>query len=110
MGRLYFVFLSWSSSPLLVNLLVEAFELYTRILGGKLPVHTLVTRITSLLPGSSFVVQCRHIWYPPIKALASEGTQLNFGHIEPTAVLRGMVDFQPSAQRLSQLRRKGLIE
>jgi hypothetical protein len=93
-----------------MNLWVEAFEPYARILSGKLPVHTLATRIAFLLPGSGFRVQCRHIWHPPIQALAREGTQLNFGHIEPTAVFGGMVDFQPVDQRLSLLGRKGLIE
>jgi len=52
---------------------VEAFELDAGILGGKLPVHTLVTLMSSLLPCPGFVAQCLNIWNPPIKALSDEG-------------------------------------
>ena len=80
------------STMSLVNLWGEACELYAGILGGKLPVHTLVTRLASLLPCPRFMVQCLNIWNPPIKALASEGTQRNFGHSEPAAVFGCRVD------------------
>src|SRR6266446_5337652 len=93
-----------------LNLWVEAFELYTSILGGKLPVHTLVTRIAPLLPCAGFIAQCLNVWNPSIQALAGEGTQFNFGNIEPAAVFGGMVHLKPFEKLPSLLGRKGLIE
>src|SRR5215831_2909993 len=77
-----------ASTLSLLKLWVEAFEFYTRILGSKLPVNSLMTRIASLLPGSGFMTQCLDIWHPPIETLPGEGTQFNLGDIEPAAVFR----------------------
>src|SRR4249920_3212647 len=100
----------YPSTLSLLNLWVEAFELYASILGGKLPVNTLVTLIASLLPCPGFIAQGLDIWNPPIQALSGEGTQFNFGNIEPAAVFGGMVDLKPFDQLPSLLGRKGLIE
>ena len=99
-----------TSTVSLVKLWVEAFEFDARILGGKLPVNPLVPRMASLLPGAGFSAQCLDIWNPPIQALSSEGTQFNFGDIEPAAVFGGIVDFKPFGQCPRLLGRIGLIE
>jgi hypothetical protein len=99
-----------ASALSLLKLWVEAFELDAGILGSKLPVNSLVTRIASLLPWLGFMAQCLDIGNSPIKTLPGEGTQLNFGDIAPAAVFGCMVDLQPVHQRTRLLRRIGFIE
>ena len=65
--------------------------------------------IALLLPCPGFLCACLNIWHPPVKAWASEGPELNVGHIEPAAVFGSMVDFQPARPELA-FGRKGLIE
>jgi hypothetical protein len=36
-----------------------------------------------------------NIWNPPSQAVTSEGTQRDFGKVEPAAVLGSMVDCSP---------------
>src|SRR5438445_3798116 len=83
---------------------------YASILGGKLPVNTVVTRMASLLPCPGFIAQGLDIWHPPIQAWSGEGTQGNFGHIEPVAMFGCMMDRKPFDTLPSLIGRKGLRE
>src|SRR5439155_16318335 len=99
-----------SSTLSRLNLWVEAFELYTSILGGTLPVHTLVTRMAPLLPCAGCLAPCLKVWHPSLQALAGEGTPCHVGNSEPAAVCGGMGPLKPLEKLPSLLGRQGLRE
>ena len=78
-----------------LDLWVEASEFDAGLMRRKLPVHTFLGRITPLFPLLCFRSQRRHIGHSAIQALQGQGTELDLGDIEPTAMLGGMVDLQP---------------
>ena len=75
-----------------LHLWVEAFEFDSGIKSRKLPVHALLGRIAPLFPLLGFLSERLQIWEPPIQALQGQGTELDLGDIEPTAMFGGIVD------------------
>src|SRR5262245_15750061 len=93
-----------------LNLWVEAFEFDAGIQSGELPVHPFWGRVSPLFPLLGFLYKRLHVWDPTIQALHGQDTELNLSDIEPTAVLRGVMDLQTRGQPARLLWREGLIE
>jgi hypothetical protein len=70
-----------------LTLWVEAFEFDARILRGELPVTPFWGRVAPLFPLCCFLYECLPICDPAIQALQGQGTELDLGNIEPTAML-----------------------
>ena len=77
-----------------LNLWVEAFELDAGFLSRELPVNALFRRVAPLFPLLCFLGERLQIWDPAIQALHRQDTEFDLRDIEPTAMLRGMVELQ----------------
>ena len=64
---------------------------------GKPPVDGPSLGIAPLLPSGHFLGQGCLVRDTPVQALAGQDAQLNLSHIQPTAMLRGVVYLQPLA-------------
>ncbi len=73
-------------------------ELLIGILSRELPLDGLAQRVSSGLPSIDFALQKPRSWNSAIQALAAEDSDLNLGHVEPTRVLRCVVEVHSAQQ------------
>ena len=72
---------------------VEAFELDSSVGRGELPID-FSFGIVALLPGDDFVLEFVAVGDAAVEAQATENSQFDFRHVEPTSVLRRRVQLQ----------------
>ena len=77
---------------------VMAPELLICILSSELPLDGSAQRVSSGLPGVDFVLQKLWRWDSAIQTLATEDTNLDLCHVEPTRVLGRVVEAYPAQQ------------
>ena len=75
-------------------------QLPFRLLARKAPCDAALFGVAALLSSRNFGSQQNAIGQTTIKALAIEDTDLHFGHVEPTVVLRRAVKYDAPQQRV----------
>src|SRR4030042_3843557 len=85
-------------------------ELDARVVGGKLPVDSLLPCVAFLFPCLRFVAQRVHVRYSSAQALTTQGTEFYLGDVEPTAVLGRMVNLEAFCKTPSVLGLKCFIK
>src|SRR5947209_4430800 len=85
-------------------------QLFTSISGRETPLNGDMMLIASLLPGSNHGFHLLHRRQSLIQTLPSQDTQLDLGHVEPTAMLRRVMKLQPMHNAPSLFGFKGLIQ
>ena len=98
---LFFLFFENRRQPL---------ELDPRVGCGAPPVNGDLRLIALVFPGGDFPYERVNIGKPPGQALSCQPTQLTCCHVEPGAVLRGIVPFQLAGHAPRFLRGKALIQ
>ena len=93
-----------------MNLWIKPSELDTGIGGSELPINPLLSRVAPGFPRLGFLTQGIQIRKPTVQALPGEDTEFQFGDIEPTAVLRGVMNLQALRQTPGGLRIEGFVE
>src|SRR5215210_4774825 len=88
---------------------VEFTELDAGVRGGELPIGPGSGGVAPVLPGLDVALQRRPV-ADPVRQVAAEGAQLNLGHVQPRAVLGGVVDLEPVGEALGLLGRERLVE
>jgi hypothetical protein len=83
-----------TSALLLLNRRVQALQLDAYIVGGEAPVDAPSGGVAPVLPGPPLLLEGRCVGDPSVEALPPEDAQLDFRHVQPTPVLRGVVDLQ----------------
>ncbi len=78
--------------------------------GSELPINHLLRRVTPGFPRLGFLTQGLQIRNPPVQALAGADTEFQFGDIEPTPVLGGVVNLQALRPASGSFRIEGLVE
>src|SRR6476659_2285473 len=73
---------------------VEAFHLDAGIGGCKAPVSFDIVSVAVEEPGGNLALEAAPIRDTPIEALIGQDSELRLGHIEPAAVLGGVVPFE----------------
>jgi hypothetical protein len=76
-----------------------------RLSGRKPPRNGAALGIAGRTPGRQCRVERGHVRNTAAQALLTEGAQLNLGDVQPTAVARGMMEFQAAGQVVGLLRR-----
>ena len=66
--------------------------------------------ISGGVPYCEFGLQGVEIWDAAVEALSGEGSEFNFGHVEPRAVFWGMVYFEAGQQAAGLFRFERLVE
>ena len=89
---------------------IEALEFDPGHVGTKLPVDFGLELVARALPGGDFLPQGFNVWNATIQTLAGEHGQLTFGHIEPTAMLGGVVKFELAGDSASFRRGKDTVQ
>lgn len=69
-----------------------------RILSSERPLDAPVLGVTACLPSRDLGGDCGAIRQAPIETLAVKDADFDFGHVEPTGVLRGVMEYDPSQQ------------
>src|SRR4030066_1791710 len=82
----------------------------TCVRSGKVPVYLGLPVIPVALPRGDVALHSYQIGNSPIQALPIQGAKLDLRHIEPTAVLWCVMDFEAFCQPPGFLRRKHLVE
>src|SRR5215207_6329485 len=90
--------LTGPSSSSVVSCGVEVLELDACILGRKPPVDPTTGPVARRLPRRDLPFQGRLVGQPPVQALLGQHGQLDLGHVQPAAVLGGVVQLQPIGQ------------
>jgi hypothetical protein len=65
---------------------------------GELPIGLCVVGISIILPRCDFIDEGLFVWDAAIEALGRKDAEFGLRHIEPTAVLRRVVPFEPFGQ------------
>lgn len=73
---------------------IESLEFNARILRAKLPVDRADLLVTLILPLVRLLTEFLHGCNVVCQALPRQHTQFNLGNIQPTRMLRGVVDLQ----------------
>ena len=73
---------------------VKSPEFRACIVGGESPIHFAFGDVATDFPCVNLAGQVFAILHPPVEALAAENSQFCFGHVEPTAMLGRVVDFE----------------
>src|SRR5271163_3641700 len=73
---------------------VKSLELDAGIGGGELPIRLGMGLVSVVLPSCDFLNQDLLVGNAPIETLAGQHTQFGFSHIQPTAVLGGVVPLE----------------
>lgn len=89
---------------------IQSFELHAGASRGELPVHLHLHSISGTLPGRHFVCQRGQVRNAAVETLSPQHPQCNFRHIEPTAMLGGVVHLQLGDQSAGFLRWKRCIQ
>ena len=74
---------------------VQGLELDTGVLDGETPVHPNFSPAPLHLPSPAILGQDLPVRYPVVQALPGQHSQFYLRHIQPTPVIRGVVDLQP---------------
>src|SRR5438270_9893758 len=77
---------------------------------GETPINGGLSVITLLLPGTNTLLCLLKASDSPSQALSSQHREFNFGHVEPTAVFRCVMDLQFFRQAPCLLGCEHLIE
>lgn len=93
-----------------MNLWIKSSELDPGIGGGEVPINPLLRRVAPGFPRLGFLTQGIQIRHPTVQALPGEDTEFQFGDIEPTPVLGGVVNLQALRQTPGGLRLEGFVE
>ena len=83
-------------------------EFDARVRRGETPADAGGGAIAVLLPGRHLGPEGLLIRHPPIQTLTTQGTELDLGDVEPTAVFGRVVDLQRVQQPLGLQGRKRL--
>ena len=75
-----------------------------------MPVDFGLKVVAAALPGSDLASHGLDVVDTPVQALAHHDVDLDLGHIEPTAVLRGVDELEAVPQRLGLLGGKRLVQ
>ena len=89
---------------------IEPFEFDARIRRAKLPVHCADSLVTLILPLLRLLTEVLYGCNVVRQALPRQHTQFDLGNIQPTRMLRRVVDLQAVDQRFGLFRRKDLIK
>ena len=89
---------------------MEALEFEAGVRGGESPVDGGGCRIARPLPGGRFAGEKFPGGHPSAQALAREHAQFNPGHVQPTAVLRRVVDLHAARQPVGFCGRERFVE
>ena len=81
-------------------------QFYACIGGRKVPVDFGLPVVPVALPGGDVALHCFQIGNSPIQALSVQGTELDLRHVEPTAMLGRVMDFEAFCQPTGLLRKK----
>ena len=92
-----------------LHLWVEASKSDAGIQSRELPVHPFLGRMAPLFPLLRFLGKRLQVWGPAIETLYRQDTACDLRDIELTAMLRGMVEFQPRGQPVRLFGREGLL-
>jgi len=79
----------------------RADEFETRVISGELPVNKPINRVVMVLPRSDLRSKGHCVIDAPIKTLTFEDANRNFGHIQPAASLRSVVELESVQDTLS---------
>ena len=85
-------------------------ELDPRLLCGETPVYGTFVGVTIRFPSTHFLGKRLLVGDAPIKTLPSEHREIYLGHVQPRAMLWGVVDLQPLQQTPSFTRGERLIQ
>ena len=85
-------------------------ELQASILGRELPIYSSLHSIAIFAPQLSLTGELLPSGDATIQALSAHGTELDFRHVQPTAMFGSAVNPQPLGQAASLVRVKGFIE
>ncbi len=72
-----------------------------RVLSSEGPLDASLLGVAAPLPGIDFRDESGLVWKSSIEALAIQDADLDFSHVEPTGVLRGVVEDDPMQKCLS---------
>ena len=86
------------------------FKFNTRIRSGEMPMYLGLPVIPVALPRGDVASHGYQIGNSSIQTLPIQGAKLDFRHIEPTAMLRRIMDFEAFCQPPGFLRGKHLVE
>ncbi|HEX9276438.1 MAG TPA: hypothetical protein VGA51_08590, partial [Casimicrobiaceae bacterium] len=73
------------------------------ILSRESPRDAATFGVTALLPSGDFGGELRAVWQTPVKALTIKDSDLDFSHVEPAGMFRGVVEDDTSEQVLRRL-------
>src|SRR5215207_3466552 len=85
-------------------------QLPPRILGREPPLDLGAGGVARLLQFPDFTLERLFVADAPVQTLTAEDAQLDLGDVEPTAMLRRVVELQPPSDAACFLRREGLIQ
>src|SRR5262245_16422504 len=85
-------------------------QFLSRLAEREAPINGGSLRVAPDLIRADFVLEGGFVWNAPVQTLPDQNTQLDFRHIQPTAVLGGVVELQLLGQPPRFLRGKGFIE
>src|SRR3990172_7105408 len=80
------------------------------ILPSERPFDAPLLRIAALLPGVDLGIERGTIRQAPVKALTIKDADFDFGHVEPTGMLRGVVEYDAAQQCLRFLNAEHFLE
>src|SRR3972149_2309146 len=80
------------------------------ILPSERPFDASLLRIAALLPGVDLGIERGTIRQAPVKALTIKDADFDFGHVEPTGMLRGVVEYDAAQQCLRFLNAEHFLE
>ena len=89
---------------------VEAFQLDAGIGGCKAPVSFDIVSVAVEEPSGNLALEAAPIRDTPIETLIGQDSELRLGHIEPAAVLGGVVPFEALDEAPCLQRRECLVE
>ncbi len=79
-------------------------------MSGEAPVDLGLAVVAVLFPSGDLTAHCLQILNASVEALTTQGAQLDFRNVEPTAVLGRVVDLQAFRQVAGFLRGEGLVQ
>src|SRR5215472_6404625 len=82
----------------------------TSIVGGKAPRDGAALSITLGLQGSNTLAQVLHTCHATRQTTSREDTDLDLGHIQPTAMFRGVMELDALQDAPGLGRREGFIQ
>ena len=94
----------------LVECRIEPGQLDSRVGGRELPIDAGVLVVSGCLPCLDLATDQVDVVDSSVQTLLSEHVQLDFGHVQPTPVLRGVHELEPVPQCLGLVWSKRLVK